>query len=590
MKQKITADRERLEGFLGSKEWEILEALGYDRLPNDHNPIWEALAGLSPFSDEEIDELVEAGDMFEHEAEALRETQARGSELAELIEPFVWNGKRPNKGALLRAYVICQTNVLNNSGGPIGNRELGTLRQRWYASKSDRAMGFKFVSQALERYYVRSADVVKVPDERTMSQARVQGAQRVEFKVTFKAKQQKELEQELGRDALVYTWPKDGWGRVYAQTHSAILADLVRDGLTYEELWVREASRDVETYQPLLPQFHGILILEKQGLFEHFQKFCERAGVPILLAMSGNNAFSGVETIINDSLRDWEGRLKPTSENPLKMFSITDFDPAGMGPVEAGAVAQFERYLPGAVELHRVGVMPDQLRELGRSVIQAGYEIEVKNQMYQDWADEFGVKIGDRVYGIELEALTPEQYVKALIEAMVKALGGDDELKERLATMAEPNWGHVRRTLTNEVNGMSDLINKLAMLKDWAEEREYEQRSIGETFIDGAIGDDDDDEAWRNEDRVKELIEERVKEQKDSIEIDDFVGHVSGKSWGYGSWRPVDSDQADRAVMDVFRDEKSDEMEQTAKGIDEVGQELIDDLDKVLEILSKWID
>jgi len=587
MRQRTRADKNKLQSHLNKSDWEILGALGHSSLPYDSNPIWQAIAGLSPVPEAEIDELVEAGDLFPEEAEAIKETQAQGIEMGQAIEPYVWNGKRPNKTALLRLYVLAQTNALNSLRGPIGNGELGTLRQRWYASKSNEAMGFKFVSQAIERYFIRSADVVLVPSEPAAQRAREQGAKRVVYKVNWKKSDEKQLADELGRDVRVYTSPKDGWGRQYAQTHSSILADLVRDGLTYEELWVRDASRDVSTYQPILPGFSGILVLEKQGLFEHFQKFCERAGMPILLAMSGNNAFSGVETIINDSLRDYEGRLKPTTDNPLHIFSISDFDPAGMGPVEAGAVAQFERYLPEAVELHRVGVMPEQLRELGRSVLQAGYEVEIKNKMYEQWADEYGVKIGDRVYGIELEALTPEQYIKFLIEKMVEALGGDNELKERLAAMAEPNWSNVERRVTDKVKAMSTLIERLNKLAEWAQDTYDEQSEVAREWVSDEIGDSDDDEAWRNQDEIVELIEEKVKEEKDSIEIDDFTRHVT-KGW-YGSWRPVDSEQATRAVVDVFVDDKGKEMTEKAEEIDEDNDELLDDLSRVMSILEKYM-
>jgi hypothetical protein len=334
-KQVQQAQSWELQDYLGAGG-KVLRVLGYDEIPTGYNPVWLALAGMTPTDAEQIEALVEAGEMTEAEAEAFTSAAERGRELADLLRPMLWKGSVPQKTAVLRAYILCQTAVLNEVGGPIGTGDLATIRQRWYFSKLPEAMGFKFASQILEKNeLIKSADVVLVDDQRAMDRAREQGAARVEFKTDWSKDEAKVLSSDLGRPARVHTWPKSGWGRTYAQQQSGIMGTLVREGLTYDNLWVRDASRDTATNSPLVANFNAALLLEKQGLFDHFRQFCTRAGIPVLAAMSGNNAFSSVEAILNDSFRDWNGGYKPTADNPLYLFVISDHDYYGHVPVQA---------------------------------------------------------------------------------------------------------------------------------------------------------------------------------------------------------------------------------------------------------------
>ncbi len=130
---------------------------------------------------------------------------------------------------------------------------------------------------------MQSADVVLVDDDRSRSKALEQGAKQVEFKVNWTKQNQKDLESKLGRKARMHIWPKSGWGRAYSQLHSSILADLVRMGLTYEELWMEDVSRKTKSSRPLYPDFKAILAIEKETLEPFFAPFCERAGIPLLV-------------------------------------------------------------------------------------------------------------------------------------------------------------------------------------------------------------------------------------------------------------------------------------------------------------------
>lgn len=595
-KQKVKASKMELNRYLGSSGavLDTLEAY----INNYENPVWLALAGLSPVTDEEIQELVDAGEMTEEEANAFTQTQAEGQELAEKLRPLVWSkGGKPNKRAILTAYALCQTTCLNQVSGPIGTGDLGTIRQRWYFSKVVEAMGFKFASQALEQYLIRSADVVLVDDMNSYNRARKakglpprstpQPGDNIMFKSDYTKTNVNEFESVFGRKPRTHVWPKQGWGRAYAQLQSQILSGLVRDGLTYEQLWVRDASRDIDRNDPLVPGFCGAVLLEKQGLFEHFQGFCRAAGIPVLVAMSGNNAFSSVEATINDSFRNWDGSLKVTPDNPLHLFVISDHDYYGHVPVQDGAAGQFAHYLPGMVTTHRVGITPDQLREQGRSPAQAGYEFDYQyNAATEEWAETDGVWVGDTCYAIEVEALEPAAFIQALIDALIEALGGDEALRERLALMAEPDWWRIKNQINGNLAQLSELYRRLKALEEWAKTEQYTDVERPVDTWSSAILDDTSDDGWRNQAEVVQAIEEEITGQRDSVDFDDFIDHVTGKGWNV--WRPVSSEAATSAVVTVFEDHHESERTDFAEGIDDDHYNLLDDLHDIFETLAYY--
>ncbi len=584
-RQKQGASPTRLGQFLRKGEQAVLRDLdpnGIAEISTSHNPVWEALAGLNPLSDEEIERAVAAGEMTPEEGGRFREAMSRGIELAEGLKPHIWRGSTPNKSVVLRAYALCQTACLNPLDGPVGTGELGTIRQRWYFSKSPGAMGWKFASQALEAYLIRSADVVLVDGHRSSNRALEQGAQRVVFKSDWNKAQKRALEEELGRKPRIHTWPKTGWGRSYAQAQSSILADLVRDGLTYDELWVRDASRDVARFSPIVDDLHGVILLEKEGLFEHFQGICKAAGVPMLMAMSGVNAFSAVEAVLNDRFRSWEGRYSPTPENPLHLFVISDHDYYGFVPVQDGAAQQFERYLPGAVVVHRVGITPEQLRGQGRSPVQAGYEFEVDyNRATEEWADVHGVWVGETCYAIEVEALEPSCFVEDLVAAIIEAVGGDEVLRDKLMQFAEPDWYGVQGEAVASAVALSELLQRLQTMEQWVKGQLYEQRAQIVDTVKEDLRPDSELSYWRTQPHVDEAIQDALADEAEEIDMDDFARHVAD---GRAPWRPVDEQRATTAASEVYWEDRGDELSKLAGMIDQ--EPLLQDLQNVFDILQ----
>ena len=594
----MTNQQDRVSGntlyaYMGSAA-RILEQLGYDNIPTDHNPVWLALAGLNPINQEQLDWMIDNDELTQEEADQLLAAADEGRDLATKLR--VWRGKSSDKGAILKAFALCQTACLNMIGGPLRDGSLVSLRQRWYFSKSHRFMGFKMVSQSLEQYCIKSADIVLVDDKRAYRRAERMGAQRVAYKPNFKKLQEAALKAELNRQPRVHVWPKGGWGRTYAQTQSSILAGLVRSGLTYENLWMRDSSKYVSKQAPLITELHGALLIEKEKLFDAFQPFARALGFTSFVAMGGNNAFSTVEAILAEHYRDYNGQLIIDTERPLHLFVISDWDYYGLVPVQEGAVTQFCRYLGDNVIVHRVGISPDLVKSCGRSPIMAGYEIEEPdaNESVRKWYNEHGIWVGEPwapnsiCKGIEIEALDPQQYVPYLVEAIIHAAGGDDEVRKALAKLAEPEWWNVMQNVTNDAADYSRLHALLEALEDWACD-ENNARIINplNSFIDEQIekgtkfwcphckndivtvtgacpecGTDlnyeqwaiqeDGVDPWKDMDHVCDAIAEIVQKKGEGINLTQMVNNAIDKG---SVFRPVSSSDANAAATELFLDE-----------------------------------
>jgi hypothetical protein len=345
---------------------------------------------------------------------------------------------------------------------------------------------------------------------------------------------------------------------------------------------VRDASRDIASYNSLLPDFFGAILLEKQGLFEHFQNFSKNAGVPVLVAMSGVNAFSNVESILIDQFATWEGEYKPSVDNPLHLFVISDHDYSGMVPIQEGAAEQFRHYLPGAVEVHRVGITPEQVEAEGRTVESAGYEFDHdRNRATREWADEHGIWVGSTCYGLEVEALAPSAFVTALVEAVVAACGGDEELKRRLLEAAEPDWYQVADRAKEEARERSRVLRALKALGEWADDELYRQAPV----VDEVVQEATDDTAFRSDWEVRDAVAEAVESQQDEVTRDAFIEYVE-QGYGWNGWKPVSADEATGKVADILVRQYNQRIEDAAQQVD--AQTIRVALDDVVAILSEF--
>jgi hypothetical protein len=585
METNTLASAWKLTSKLDGYAERIMNALvPFGQIPDDGtNPVWLALAGLNPMQDDDLEALIEAGEMSPVEADMMRATSAKSRDYADLLRPHVWKGRSPAKNDIMRAYVLCQTSALNCIGGPIGDESHASIRQRWYTSKSAEAMGFKFAAQALERYLIQSADIVLVDDVRAHERALSLGAKVVEYKTQFKKTDATRLKLELGREPRVHTWPKAGWGRTYAQLHSQIMVELVKNqpgnpGLTYRELWIEDVSRKVSTTYSRWG-LKAVLCLEKEGLHPLFEGFCRSAGIPVLIAMAGNSSFASVESVLNENFRHYNGGYTPTTHDPLHLIVLSDHDYPGHVPVMQGVVTQFERYLPHALELHRLGISPEQVAEAGRSPVQAGYEFEATfNSAYAEWAYAEGcwtgrddsievpydwdkerddyvawaeaqLAAGAVCYGIECEALAPQAYVRDLAYLVVKLIGGDEEFLTKLIQDALPDWWQVTDQVGSALATMIWVVVALEELEQFAANRLRGFRDSINHWIGERRGDPKDEEAWAARADVQQEIATAVAKEAGGVTPDTFAEHILSKG---GAYQPMTSAAATQVARQLF--------------------------------------
>jgi hypothetical protein len=199
--------------------------------------------------------------------------------------------------------------------------------------------------------------------------------------------------------------------------------------------------------------------------------------------------------------------------------------------------------------------------------VQAGYEFDAEyNTATSEWAEAEGVWVGDTCYAIEVEALEPGDYISYLIDALVEALGGDEELRKRLAEMAEPDWWDATSRIERQAYKMSELWRRLEATLEWAEGKRADAERPIDSWVNETVGPEYDVLAWRNKGYVKEAVTQVIANQSDAMSTENFVAHVAGDNWG--KWKPVSSGQATAVVVGLFVDEFKDEMADEAEGVD----------------------
>jgi len=518
---------------------------------NGVNPIWLAISGLSALSANDIAQLVADGEVNESEGQAMLATSQRGQDLADKLRPLMWKGKSSNKNAVMEAYVTCQNICYDVLGGPSSDGStLNTMRQRWYYSKNSDAMGFKFASQAVERFLIRDADVVVVGDETAMNRARDQGAKSVQYKTNWTSQDAKLFKEEHKRLPKVHIWPKGGWGRTYNQLQSQILKAMVDNGLTYEEMWIEDASRKRSSFYSPWRDFYAILALEKEGLFAMWEPFCNAVGIPMMLSMQGNSGAASIENILNSNkFRNYDGTYRPTRANPLHLIVLSDHDYAGHVPVMEGVLAQVRRYLGDAVQLHRLGITPEQVEEQGRSVGQAGYEFEEGfNKAWAEWAEREAVYIAGVPYGIEVEALEVGDFVRDLVYLVADILGGEDALRKILARLAKPDMYQVQYEMADQLNNHVQALRWIASLQEVLEEHGKEIKGYVSQFLGIRLGSEYDPDAWVGSDKVQDTITSAITKAMEGVGIEGFVESVEDGQ----QYRPVGSAQVERVIKTQF--------------------------------------
>lgn len=239
------------------------------------------------------------------------------------------------------------------------------------------------------------------------------------------------LSEALGEDIQDKNWQTNWVGR-----QSTVCKNLVFDeGLTYHQLWIKDSDRMMATQnKPLFSGCHIILVVEKNSLFDDFQRVCKRLGAKALYSSKGKSSCAAIEKILRDGWY-WDTWHDPFSaDNPLYIIHLSDYDYDGHAVIGPTVGEQCRRYTPHTREA-RIGINPEQVTEAGYELADKWYQISTGHQAAKDWAETMAL---EKKYGFEIEALRTPTYYPLLVKALLSILDFD-YVVERLREDCRPN-------------------------------------------------------------------------------------------------------------------------------------------------------
>jgi hypothetical protein len=389
-----------------------------------------------------------------------------------------------SKSSVSRLATICQMMVYDRDGGPDGDNEQKGLRRHWYAW----------------------------------------------FKVSFA----QDFSNQLG--ALGDKKEAKGFdGRAWAGRLSLIYSNLVDDeDVTYKDLWVSDASRLTKSFWGDLFQYANIILcVEKDSLFGDFEAAAKAIGAKVLVSGRGKMSKAATELVLRKHF-NWRNRFSNpfSSENPLIVLSITDWDYDGESVIAPTFAEQARRYTEHVAEA-RVGIFPEQGIEKSGPL----FEAKTNNATYCDWIDENGLfelecaacghkwvhigaqatncpscdsfvffavalakgQVGETAYGYEVEAIRTRDYYPMIVDALLKVLDWEtlvetmrDECQASSYAAAGKVWSTIERE-NETLKKLNETIDKLEQYRDaFEQDVKGHFQLVGEPHVDDWRDDDDD--------------------------------------------------------------------------------------------------
>ncbi len=239
-----------------------------------------------------------------------------------------------NKSAVSRAVTVCQMTFFDQYGGPEGDNERKALRRHWYTW----------------------------------------------YKTTFA----QPFSEQLGEDLQSERWGIN-WSALLSTTYAYFVDN---KNVTYHDLWVKDASRMIESfYGSLFRGLNVIICVEKDSLFEDFTAAARAIGARAVYSGKGKTSKAATEKLLQDAFGWYPESEDPFSyDSPLRVLTISDFDFDGHMVIDPTFGEQLRRYTNHVIE-SRVGIMPENHSDWDLAVKNRdAYKVKLKNSGYLAWA------------------------------------------------------------------------------------------------------------------------------------------------------------------------------------------------------------
>jgi hypothetical protein len=374
--------------------------------------------------------------------------------------------------------------------------------------------------------------------------------------------------QLLGQDIQEKAWG-DRWASYLSQTY----ADLVdNEGVTYQDLWVKDASRMMETFWSELFRHSNIIVcVEKDSLFGDFVAASRALGAKVLYSGKGKSSKAAIEKLLREAFH-WQDDYDPFIDNPLYVLHISDFDYDGEAVIGPTFAEQCRRYTRNIHEA-RVGVNPIHLQNAGYNLQESWYEIKMTRKPYKDWARQTAMKILDcdncgpivisqkasamcpqcgsmafwltdnTAYGYEVESMRTREYYSLLVNALLSVMPLDIII-EGLRDDCRADLDIATDRIAEEICSNHSQYVSLREEMEELERRMGEFRlNIKQWFWDEGAGHEED---WR--------------EEEDDPEESNFLAHVQESNRWSEPWRPFSPDVRTGHMVDWFRESFDDQI------------------------------
>lgn len=439
-----------------------------------------------------------------------------------------------NRSALSRVATICQMAVFDAEGGPEGDNKPKALRRHWYA--------------------------------------------------WYKAKFAQPLASQIGDMAPnaqgILEMNDSAWTQRLSQTYAEFVDGRSGNGqVTYRDLWIEDASRMMaQNWEVLFGGCNIIIAVEKDSLFADFEAPAKALGARSVYSGKGKSSKAAIEKCLREHF-NWHPGYNPfTSECPLIILHISDYDFDGEAVIGPTFGNQAQRYTPHILEA-RVGVEPENVRDAGHAWDEKWYQVKVSNKGYQSWAEgkalflaectECGhqwpvvsvypqtecpicggtynwMEIGtDTAHGFEVEALKTHDYYHLLVDALLQVLPFDyivSRLRDECVASAE----ETARVLMDEICEVNEDYQQILA--------EFERLEILKTEFEDQVRDhftalgDPHISDWRDDD--------------DDPEEGDFQGHVEQASNWSTPWRPFRQGNRTNSLTNWLREDAADDVQE----------------------------